>query len=60
MISNFFYDLRTYSLSTAFYNVRFLMATAIASSLIREPMLFHAHIDCDADDCPVSAALDQV
>ena len=60
MLSNFAYDLRTYGLSTALYNFRFLLATSISSALIREPMLFHAHIDCDVDACPVSEALDRV
>lgn len=48
LIKNFVHDMRKYGWSTAQFNVRFLIGTGIARSIIREPMFFHVHTDeCD-------------
>lgn len=43
MISNFVHDMKTYSLSTAWFNLRFIIAFNIARALIREPIRLHVH-----------------
>jgi hypothetical protein len=58
LVKNFVSDNRNYGLAVAWYNLRFLIGTGIASALIRSPMLFHVHEECGADNCLVSEAVD--
>lgn len=46
LLSNFVYDVRTYSWDTAFYNARFLIGTGIMHALIRKPYRLHIHDEC--------------
>jgi hypothetical protein len=59
ILNGFVHDWKTYGFSVAWYNVRFLLGTGIAKTLVGEPMLFHVHSECDPEDCPVSDALDE-
>lgn len=43
LLNDFVYDWKNYGFSVAWFNIRFMIGTGIARSVIREPMLFHVH-----------------
>lgn len=45
MIRELIYDLRTWGISTAWYNLRFMLAFNIAKALIGEPLRLHVHTE---------------
>lgn len=49
MISNFIYDMRTWGISTAWYNLRFMLGFNIAKSLIGDPIYLHVHGECECE-----------
>lgn len=51
ILNGFVHDWKTYGFSVAWYNVRFLLGTGIAKSLVGRPMFFHVHdSDCPQDE----------